>query len=179
MPEVNSSLSTTTRSSDVILPHPVIITGEVTALPAELFPVEPEVPPKIKTIEVHPVEAEVIFEAKVVSNTAGVAETVEAAEVADLITTVIVVTHLIGDLENVGGVMAIAVVSVTPGAAVSTPAGVGVTEAETEVKKSSHPDFNDQEEEVQVGGVTNIVVVTKIITTDEVETFNPTFVIMK
>ena len=50
---------------------------------------EPEVPPKIKTIEVHPVEAEVIFEAKVVSNTAGVAETVEAAEVADLITTVI------------------------------------------------------------------------------------------
>ena len=116
---------------------------------AELFPVEPEVPPKIKTIEVHPVEAEVIFEAKVVSNTAGVAETVEAAEVADLITTVIVVTHLIGDLENnISKIMAIAVVSVTPGAAVSTPAGVGVTEAETEVKKSSHPDFNDQEEEV-------------------------------
>ena len=115
---------------------------------AELFPVEPEVPPKIKTIEVHPVEAEVIFEAKVVSNTAGVAETVEAAEVADLITTVIVVTHLIGDLENISKIMAIAVVSMTPGAAVSTPAGVGVTEAETEVKKSSHPDFNDQEEEV-------------------------------
>ena len=115
---------------------------------AELFPVEPEVPPKIKTIEVHPVEAEVIFEAKVVSNTAGVAETVEAAEVADLITTVIVVTHLIGDLENISKIMAIVVVSVTPGAAVSTPAGVGVTGAETEVKKSSHPDFNDQEEEV-------------------------------
>ena len=116
--------------------------------PAELFPVEPEVPPKIKTIEVHPVEAEVIFEAKVVSNTAGVAETVEAAEVADLITTVIVVTHLIGDLENISKIMAIVVVSVTPGAAVSTPEGVGVTEEETEVKKSSHPDFNDQEEEV-------------------------------
>ena len=107
---------------------------------------EPEVPPKIKTIEVHPVEAEVIFEAKVVSNTAGVAETVEAAEVADLITTVIVVTHLIGDLENISKIMAIVVVSVTPGAAVSIPAGVEVTEAETEVKKSSHPDFNDQEE---------------------------------
>ena len=54
-------------------------------------PAEPEAPPKIKTIEVHSVEAEaeVIFEAKVVSNTAEVAETVEAAEVADLITTVI------------------------------------------------------------------------------------------
>ena len=54
-------------------------------------PAEPEAPPKTKTIEVHPVEAEaeVIFEAKVVSNTAGVAETVEAAEEADLITTVI------------------------------------------------------------------------------------------
>ena len=77
---------------------------------AELFPVEPEVPPKIKTIEVHPVEAEVIFEAKVVSNTAGVAETVEAAEVADLITTVIVVTHLIGDM--ISKIMAIVVVSV-------------------------------------------------------------------
>ena len=110
-------------------------------------PAEPEVPPKIKTIEVHPVEAEVIFEAKVVSNTAGVAETVEAHGVeADLITTVIVETHLIGDLENISKIMAIAVVSVTPGAAVSIPAGVGVTEAE--VKKSSHPDFNDQEEEV-------------------------------
>jgi hypothetical protein len=68
---------------------------------------------------------------------------------------------------------------VTPGAAVSTPAGGGVTEAEAEVKKSSHPDFNGQEEEVQIGRITNIVVVTKIITTDEVETFNPTFVIMK
>lgn len=164
----------------MILPHLVIITDEVTALPGLA---EPEAPPKTKTIEVHPVEAEaeVIFEAKVVSNTAGVAETVEAAEVADLITTVIVVTHLIGDLENISKIMAIAVVSVTPGAAVSTPAGVGVTEAEAEVKKSSHPDFNDQEEEVQIGRITNIVVVTKIITTaaDEVETFNPTFVIMK
>jgi hypothetical protein len=179
VPEVNSSPSTTTHSSDVILPHLVITTGEVTALPAELYLVEPEVPPKIKTIEVHPVEAEVIFEARVVSNTGGVAETVEAAEVADLITTVIVVTHLIGDLENnISKIMAIAVVSVTPGAAVSIPEGVGVTEA-TEVKKSSHPDFNDQEEEVQIGRITNIVVVTKIITTDEVETFNPTFVIMK
>ena len=63
--------------------------------------------------------------------------------------TFVVVTHLIGDLENnISKIMAIAVVSVTPGAAVSTPAGVGVTGAETEVKKSSHPDFNDQEEEV-------------------------------
>ena len=35
--------------------------------------------------------------------------------------------------------------------------------------------------QVQIGRITNIVVVTKIITTaaDEVETFNPTFVIMK
>ena len=63
--------------------------------------------------------------------------------------TFVVVTHLIGDLENnISKIMAIAVVSVTPGAALNTPAGVGVTEAETEVKKSSHPDFNDQEEEV-------------------------------
>jgi len=149
--------------------------------------VEPEVLPKIKTIGVHPVEAsrvaaEVIFEAGVVSNTA---EVVEALEVeADLITTVIVVTHLIGDLENISKIMAIAVVSVTPGVAESIPAGVAVsvvTEAEAEVKKSSHLDFNDQEEEVQIGRITNIVVVTKIITTavDGAETFNPTFVIMK
>jgi hypothetical protein len=83
----------------------------------------------------------------------------EAVGVVDLITTVIVETHPIGDL--VGGVAAIVVVSIKMTAAVI---------------KSYHLDFNDQEEQVRT---TDTVVGMTILTIDVVETFSPISVIMK
>jgi len=85
----------------------------------------------------------------------------EAVAGVDLITTVIVETHPIGDL--VGGVAVIAVDLIKMTAA---------------LKKSYHLDFKDQEEQVN-GRTMNIVVGTIIGITEEVVMFSLIFVITK